>query len=334
MRPSRFFLFILPLIVVFSCKPKVPKEYLQPDEFEDILYDYHLADAMANREGNADVAYNSVLYRQAVLKKYGITQAEFDSSLVYYMRHADRLHGIYENLTKRFEDEAMALGASANDIRRYGDMTSVRDTSNMWTGVPSVLLMTKAPYNVMTFDIAADSSYHKGDKLILSFNCDFIYKDGVKEAIALLAIKFKNDSVASSTVRMSTNSNYTVTVADNANKGIKSISGFIYLNDRNSNRGDSYNSSLKLMFIDNIRLIRMRGTGQQDATQPLTLQPQSRLDTLSKPNVTSGKGGNDKAKEPELKKLDSRLMPATGARPLKISEDKPMVRKFENDRSN
>ena len=75
----------------FSCKPQVPDEYLQPGEFEDVLYDYHLADAMAGNGDNADnESYDVVLYRQAVLRKYGITQAEFDSSLVYYMRHADQ----------------------------------------------------------------------------------------------------------------------------------------------------------------------------------------------------------------------------------------------------
>lgn len=132
---------------------------------------------MAGNGDNADnESYDVVLYRQAVLRKYGITQAEFDSSLVYYMRHADRLHKIYENLSKRFEDDAMALGASANDIRQFGDMKSVRDTSNLWRGVPSAMFLPKAPYNVMTFDITADSTYQKGDKLIFSFNCDLYIK--------------------------------------------------------------------------------------------------------------------------------------------------------------
>lgn len=102
MRISRFIPFVMLSAILFSCKPKVPGKYLQPDEFEDILYDYHMADAMANGDENANnTSYNVVLYRQAMLRKYGISQAEFDSSLVYYMRHAVRLHRIYENLTKR-----------------------------------------------------------------------------------------------------------------------------------------------------------------------------------------------------------------------------------------
>lgn len=147
MKINTSFLLISLLLIIFSCKPQVPGKYLQPDEFEDILYDYHLADAMVNNDGSDEKKYEVTLYRQAVLKKYGITQAEFDSSLVYYVRHADRLHKIYENLSKRLSDEALALGASANDISKYGDLTSVKDTSNMWRGVSSCVLMPNAPYN-------------------------------------------------------------------------------------------------------------------------------------------------------------------------------------------
>ena len=129
MRIYSVFKCLILCALVLSCKPQVPDKYLQPGEFEDILYDYHLADAMAqNEENSSGDEYNTMLYRQAVLNKYGITQAEFDSSLVYYTRHSDRLHQVYENLVKRFEDDAMSLGASANDIRRFGDMRSERDT--------------------------------------------------------------------------------------------------------------------------------------------------------------------------------------------------------------
>ena len=58
--------------------------------------------------------------------------------------------------------------------------------------------MPYAPYNVMTFEIEADSTYHPGDRIIFSFNSDFVYKGGVKDGMALLAVQFKNDSVASS----------------------------------------------------------------------------------------------------------------------------------------
>lgn len=230
MKINTSFLLISLLLIIFSCKPQVPGKYLQPDEFEDILYDYHLADAMVNNDGSDEKKYEVTLYRQAVLKKYGITQAEFDSSLVYYVRHADRLHKIYENLSKRLSDEALALGASANDISKYGDLTSVKDTSNMWRGVSSCVLMPNAPYNTMSFEITADSTYHEGDKLIFSFNSNFIFKEGVRDGVAMLAVQFKNDSIASSVIHLSSNNNYSISIADTENNGIKAIMGFVYLN--------------------------------------------------------------------------------------------------------
>lgn len=286
MRLSRVFIPLLSLSLVFSCKPQVPDEYLQPGEMEDILYDYHLADAMADgTEGSSRRAYDVTLYRQAVLEKYGITQAEFDSSLVYYTRHADRLHKIYENLTKRFEDEAMALGASANDIRQYGDMKSAKDTTNMWKGVPATMLLPYAPYNVMSFDFEADSTYHAGDRLIFSFYSDFLYRSGMKDATAMLAVQFKNDSVASKTVRMTSNANYSVTVSDDNRKGIKSVRGFIYLSDRKTTGDDDYErNNLRLMFVNNIRLVRMRANvieQQRDGGDRNTAR-----DTVSKRRLT------------------------------------------------
>ena len=328
MKALRVVPFLLLLLLAFACKPQVPGEYIQPDEFEDILYDFHLADGMADGDGeNGDAAYDVTLYRQAVLHKYGVTQAEFDSSLVYYMRHADRLHKIYESLAERFEDEAMALGASANDIRRYGDMTSARDTSNLWRGVHAAMLMPYAPYNVMTFEIAADSTYRPGDKIIFSFNTDFVYKDGPKEGVALLAIQFKNDSVASSTVRMSSNSNYSVTVGDYSRKGIKAIRGFIYLGERRARRDDANREDLRLMFIDNIRMVRMRDNRAQSQTETASQPVNVRRDTIAKDAVKKPAGEAVKAPAGTnaVKPLEHRMLPAGRvAAPIKMSEVKPV----------
>lgn len=286
MKILRIVLFISLFILMLACKPQVPDKYLQPDEFENILYDYHLADAMANEDEDAEATtYDVVLYRQSVLRKYGITQAQFDSSLVYYMRHADRLHKVYENLSSRFENEAMALGASANDIRRYGDMKSARDTLNIWHGVPAAMFMPVSPYNVISFEIPADSTYKKGDKLILSFNCDFLYNEGIKDGLALLALQFKNDSVASNTVRMSMNSNYSVTVADNNGKGIKSVRGFICLNNREVHGEERRENDLRIMFVDNIRLVRMRNNISNQTVKPVKELSSVKRDTLLEENI-------------------------------------------------
>ena len=93
-----------------SCKPAIPSEYIQPSEMEDMLYDYHLSMAMVSRDGYTDVREKA--FKLAVMKKYGVSEEKFDKSLQYYMRHTEKLHDIYVDLTKRFENEARSQGAA------------------------------------------------------------------------------------------------------------------------------------------------------------------------------------------------------------------------------
>jgi hypothetical protein len=113
--------FIALLTIVFaSCVPSVPGKYIQPDDMEDILYDYHLTQAIAGNEHNSDTsAYFKNAYYYSVLKKHGVSEADFDSSLVYYYTNAKRLHDIYRNITERMNNEAMAYGASSGVLNQY-----------------------------------------------------------------------------------------------------------------------------------------------------------------------------------------------------------------------
>lgn len=251
MRRGIFVLFHVVICLLFlSCKPQVPSKYLQPDEMEDILYDYHIAMGMIGDNDSNDVQKR--MYQASVLKEHGITMAEFDSSLVYYTRHADRFQKIYENISKRLSDEAVSLGASATDIGNYGENASSADTTNVWKEASSFVLTTQVPYNVESFYIKADSAYHKGDKLILSFDTQFIFQDGYKDGVAMLSVKFSNDSIAARTIHLSSSSHYTLAVNDDSRLGIKEIRGFISL----QNPIDASSTTLKLMFVSNVRLVR------------------------------------------------------------------------------
>lgn len=104
------FLGISFLVCIASCKPSVPGEYLSEKEMENVLYDFHIAEAMANDNSRQDGDAAMITYREAVFKKHGITAAEFDSSMVYYMRHTKLLHDIYVKLGDRLTAEAQADG--------------------------------------------------------------------------------------------------------------------------------------------------------------------------------------------------------------------------------
>ena len=53
--------------ILFSCKPSVPSRYIQPGDFEDLIYDLHIADAMSVDENGETSPYSLTLNREAVM---------------------------------------------------------------------------------------------------------------------------------------------------------------------------------------------------------------------------------------------------------------------------
>lgn len=255
------FLFIAALLaatLMTSCDRD--SHILSSGEMEDILYDYHLADAMA-QQAEGSYAKNAVSYRAAVLKKYDITQCEFDSSMVYYMRHTDELHTIYQHISDRMQDEANKVGASSMTAG-----VASGDSANVWNGEKSLVLIPNEPYNLYTFNLQADTTFHKGDQLILNFKSDFIFQDGMRDGIVMLAVTLGNDSVASSVMHLSSSMASSLQIADNDSLGIKKISGFFLLS-KNSDANSS-STTLQLMTISQIQLIRVHPAKKSGPSAP------------------------------------------------------------------
>lgn len=270
----RKFLFTYLYIIIFvglsvflaSCKPSLPSDVLSSGKMEDILYDFHIAQTMAEGDPKMEIAYET-----AVFKKHDISKAEFDSSLVYYERHTELLHKVYEKLAERLNDEAVAVGASATDLSN--GMIAGGDTANIWRGVRAMVFTPEKPFNYYGFEVHADSSYHKGDRIILDFDAQFIYQDGARDGIALLAIVFNNDSVASQTVHISGSSHYNAIVEDHDSLGIKQVRGMFLLNKSMGMTPNDNSTTLKLMILQNIRLLKMHVKNNPQPAQEA--EPQS-----------------------------------------------------------
>lgn len=252
---TRYRVYIIALWVcvmfIVSCTPQVPSKYIQPDDMEDILYDYHMSQAMANKDyDRVEQGFKQSMYYYAVLQKHDVTEAEFDSSLVYYYTHTERLANIYTRISRRMEDEAMRLGASVGDINKYSQYAADGDTANVWNEATSLLLTPNSPYNRYSFNIIPDSTYKAGDTFLFQFDTDFLVEDGGKEANTVLMFTYEGDSVTShhNIIRASGMSQLRVTC--DSRKPITEIRGFIYFGQGSKREG------LRLLFIDRIQLIR------------------------------------------------------------------------------
>ena len=266
---------IMVLVLVMACTPSVPSKYIQPDDMEDILYDYHISQAMVKTENPGDIGdYERTRNFLAVLKKDGVTEAEFDSSMVYYYSHLVRLKDIYTAVNERLADDAKELGTAVADITRYSQYSASGDTANIWSEASDLLLIPRPAMNRFDFSVKVDTSFHKGDSFMFQFMSEYLWQSGVKDAVVCILTKYEGDSIIQTVNHVSVSGLSQVRVPANNDNKLKEMSGYIYL----GRGGDELESTRKMMFISQIQLIRfhqkevkhepLKQPNQADSIQP------------------------------------------------------------------
>lgn len=259
------------LMAMAACKPGTPKQYIQPDDMEDILVDYHLAKAMAF-EGVApqhSSNYNEALFMASVLAKHGVTQAEFDSSLVYYYTRSDRFDPIYKRVAERLEEMALSLGATEGDIGKYANFNATGDTANIWPDRPTCLMLPVPPYNIWQFGIEADTTFQSGDQFMVQFLSDYMFQAGTKAGSVYMAVDYE-DTVVSRSLHFSVSGLSQLRLQGLDGKVPKGIKGFFYLG-----QGREATTAARLLFLSNIQLIRFHTQHEEETTPQDSVAPDS-----------------------------------------------------------
>ena len=305
------------LFCVSSCKPSLPSGVLSKGKMTDILYDYHLALAMAHMDDNGDKG-QSLAYREAVLRKHDVTSAEFDSSMVYYRRHTELLEDVYKDLTDRYNNEITAMGGSAKEGGEFANLSATGDTANVWNLAASMVFMPVKPFNSTSFDIKVDSTFHKGDRLMLDFDAQFIYQDGMRNGVAMLAVQFGNDSIAQRTIMIQSTQHYSVELSDDDSLGIKSVKGYFMLMNDDNGTGVSSQTTLKLMFLEHIKLIRMHP--QKPVAAPTGSSPSASSDSLRKDSASSSSSSSGEKPGEQTFEMSSQKP----VHPIRMPNGKPL----------
>lgn len=305
------------LFCVSSCKPSLPSGVLSKGKMTDILYDYHLALAMAHMDDNGDKG-QSLAYREAVLRKHDVTSAEFDSSMVYYMRHTELLEDVYKDLTDRYNNEITAMGGSASAGGEFANLSATGDTANVWNLATSMVFMPVKPFNSTSFDIKVDSTFHKGDRLMLDFDAQFIYQDGMRNGVAMLAVQFGNDSIAQRTIMIQSTQHYSVELSDADSLGIKSVKGYFMLMNDDNGTGVSSQTTLKLMFLEHIKLIRMHPL--KPVAEPAGSASSASSDSLRKDSASSASSSSGEKPGEQTFEMSSQKP----VHPIRMPDGKPL----------
>lgn len=226
-RGIAYILFTLVLLTAVACQSDRSSLIIDDDDMEDLLYDIHRAHFL-EKDGHELREDGSMQYAVFlnVLKKHGVTQAQWDSSMVYYCCHADELKDIYNNLGKRLENEAEAVGAA---------VTSSNDSTNIWNADKSIILTSYQPNTTRQWELQTDSLVKPGETLTLHFIGYFLQPQDDMRAQCVLAIRLANDSIISTSQMMSRTGIYNVRLQDVGKVGIKEVKGMFMMHRGNIN---------------------------------------------------------------------------------------------------
>ena len=99
----RLFIILCVLSAIVGCRPR---GVLSNREMRDVLYDLHRVDGAIQVAGyNYSHDQEVAGYYKNVLDKHGITQAEFDSSLVWFTDNPQIFNKIYPKVIARLESD-------------------------------------------------------------------------------------------------------------------------------------------------------------------------------------------------------------------------------------
>lgn len=257
------------LIILASCDGR-GDDVLSKKKMEDVLFDYHIAQAMTYnlRSEQRDL---SDQYIASVFKKHGITEAVFDSSLVYYNRHQDQMSDIYKNLQRRYERLDATLQYTTGNHEMQTAYTATGDTAEIWTAQNLFILRPIPTSNIQTFTLRADTAFFQHDKFRFTASIDFIREDQNDQDVHLVSaitIIYNDDSRTSITREQSYSGNVELYLSAAESKDIKYITGYFYYT--------TYSSTRSIALIRNISLLRYHSLSAAERNkigeQPADLQ--------------------------------------------------------------
>ena len=186
------------LLLLTACSVELPSYVIPQGKMERILYDYHMAQGMADAQDD-DKEENRYLYIQKVFEKHHITEAQFDTSMVWYSGHADHLEEMYKHLDARLARESDKAGLNIPEEDQFMHYTADGDTANIWSGRDMMFLYGNRESNLYTLTIPADSTYQHGDSFRFRCTNRFITADGQREGYILLQLEYEGDTIVSAT---------------------------------------------------------------------------------------------------------------------------------------
>ena len=322
-------LITLLLLVIAGCKVKRPNDVIPESQMENLLYDYHVAKAMGDNL-SPDENYKKALYLEAVFKKYGTTEATFDSSMVWYTRNTELLSKMYERINKRFKTQQDEINHLVALRGKQLQTSEPGDSVDVWAWQRVIHLTENSMNNSFAFTMPSDSNFKSRDTLIWQVRYHFLSPTPktIGNAIMAMQIIYNNDSIISRTEKITQSGTKQIHLFGDTLGSIKEVKGFIYYSNQ-SNKPS-------ILLADHITLTRYHCTDSLSATARDSINKAVLLkaDSLKKlaPKTI------DSIKKVDINEIQERLSPEelnrrrTGAGPEKSPEQIQVEQRIQQEK--
>ncbi|NDV78528.1 DUF4296 domain-containing protein [Dysgonomonas sp. 511] len=214
---QRFAIYIiLAFLILLAACSRRPSYVISEKKMVDVLYDIQLAQAIYNTDKQFFGDENKDALVESVLQKYKITQAELDSSLLWY---ADNI-GYYEVISD----------SVASKLRAQSNLLAQQSQSAKGTG-PLLIIprLYKLTVHTPTLSFVIDSAKMKDidvSKFSLRFDVQGVNRITNIETSLFFTYK---DTVVQNTLDVNTDSRYSLHRPNLPDSLLKSISGYIHM---------------------------------------------------------------------------------------------------------
>ena len=245
--------FLLILLSLISCG-RTPGGVMSVNEMADLIVDLQLADAYI--ESHIDEFQNDsskLIVKQSIFKKHGITQQDYDSSMVWYAHNMEDYTKAYDKAVGKLKERYDKLDkARKNGINQPGELMAgpagqpthdakpriplpngkrikplntdaKEDNIEMWPGIRSYTLYQGAGRGFITFDVTPDAYKQPGDRYQLAYKL----VRGGNDFKVCLSVDYTDGATAQTTRSTNSDGWVMVDVQSDSARQVRRIYGYV-----------------------------------------------------------------------------------------------------------
>jgi hypothetical protein len=237
-----FFIFI----TLFSACSRIPKGVIAEKKMQKILVDMQLAEAMIYMypQEYSRIDEKKALY-QSVFDKYHLTEAEYDSSLIWYGKNMD----IYMQVCTQALAEVKQKIEEIGDIKPEMVVAPNDDSVDIWIFKKYYELSPEGLSNTVIFDFQPSEAYSSGSTFVMGLRVWGVSPE-MKTPLTIHLRADQNDTTLMVKTSVDHNGYYEMKLKTIPTQKVKRVYGYI--------RSDIRDIPYHKIYLDEIRMMKYR----------------------------------------------------------------------------